>query len=473
MRPELNLRKAAPVTSILRPRAMFVAAMLALAAPFGPARGEEPAVGKYSLPSSLRLTQVPGEPIPLPPVTELPSWTSAPGGEGALTLAEVESLALANHPALRAAEGAMQAARGRWLQVGLPPNPVIGYAGEDIGVGGTSGKQGGFVSQEIVTAGKRGLSRAVASRDVAAAEQRFARARLAVLTTARTYYYQTLAAERAVALARQLKTMSDQAVRASELRLAAEEGSRVALLQSQIESESAALLEQQAANRRESAWRRLAALIGLDRESPTSLEEGQLSATADLPSLDWETTRGRLLMESPQLAEARLAVEGARWAVQWASAGRVPNVNLLAGVQYDQSASDTVANVQMSIPLPIFDRNQGAIAAACGELAAAQATLEQQELALEQRLAAVLRDYLTARARVTKYAETILPAARQSLDMVTLAYEQGELDYLQLLSAQRIYTEKHLAYLQDLESAWLTWAVIDGLLVGPLADGRN
>ena len=90
----------------------------------------------------------------------------------------------------------VRAARGEWLQVGLRPNPQIGYVGDEIGDEGRAGMQGGFVSQEFVTAGKLGLSRAVALREVSAAEQRLERTRRQVVTTVRMYYYELLAAER-------------------------------------------------------------------------------------------------------------------------------------------------------------------------------------------------------------------------------------------------------------------------------------
>ncbi len=125
------------------------------------------------------------------------------------------------------------------------------------------------------------------------------------------------------------------------------------------------------------------------------------------------------------------------------------------------------------MPLPIFDRNQGAITRADGELTAAQSALDSRELTLTQQLAAAMSQYTTASRRVAKYSESILPAARQSLDLVTQAYEQGELAYLDILTAQRIYTEKNLDYLNDLEIAWKQWALIDGQLVGPLPSSAN
>ncbi len=443
--------------------ATWLATAVALTAGADLARGDGPPLIAPTLESSLRFALAPEESIPAPPVS------ATPGAEQ-LTLPQAIALAESLHPALREAEGRLRAARGNWLQVGLKPNPEIGYSGMEIGDEGRAGQQGGFFSQEFVTAGKLGLNRAVALREVAAAEQRYARTRLQLVTTVRTYYYEALAAERAGALAGQLSDIAGQSVKVSDSLLKAGEGSRASLLQAQIQSESATLLEQQATNRREAAWRRLSSLLGIENEPPKALDDTLL---APLPELGWDATRDRVLSESPELAELRFAVERARWAVERARAGRVPNIDAQAGAAKDNATGDAIANVQISMPIPVFNRNQGAIAQACGELAAAQAALEQRELALQQRLAVALRDFATARQRVARYSETIIPTARQSLDIINRAYEQGELDYLQVLAIQQTYTETNQAYLQDLEIAWKQWAQIEGLLVGPLAVGDD
>jgi cobalt-zinc-cadmium efflux system outer membrane protein len=269
-----------------------------------------------------------------------------------------------------------------------------------------------------------------------------------------------------VTLARQLSEIAGQSVRASEQRLKAQDIPRTALLQSQIESDSALLLEQQANERYEAAWQRLALVLGWKDQPAAALED---VLARPLPELDYATIRERLMRESPELAELRFAVDRARAAVERASAGRVPNLNVMSGVQYDNAARETIANVELSMPLPVFDRNQGAVAQACGELASAQAALEARELALGERLSAAMRDYRTARERVEKYAGKVLPAARETLDMINTGYQQGELDYVELLTVQQTYAAKNLSYLQDLETAWKQWAEIDGLLVGDLA----
>lgn len=412
------------------------------------------------------------EPIPLPPVETPPVETPAdfPPSDGQLTLAEAETLAVAYHPAMREAEGRLRAAQGNWQQVGLRPNPEIGYLGEEMGDSGTAGKQGAFISKEFVTAGKLRLNRAVASRETAAAEQRLELVRLQLLTTVRIQYFEVLAAQRSLTLARQLTDIAAESVRASELRLKALDIPRVALLQSQIESESTSLLEQQASERYDAAWRRLATAIGLKDTQPRVLDD---ALVRPLPEFTWDQARQRVLAGSPELSELRFAVDRARWAVERATAGRVPNVMLEGGAQHDNVTGDEIANVRLSMPLPLFDRNQGAITQAYGELAAAQAALEEKELALEQRLAAAMRDYATARERVTRFAEKVLPVARESLDIISKGYQEGELDYLAVLTIQQTYAEKNLSYLRDLETAWKKWAEIDGLLAGPLADNAD
>jgi cobalt-zinc-cadmium efflux system outer membrane protein len=424
-------------------------------------RAEE--VGAETASRPIRFALAPHEPIPLPPI-------HSESGGGALTLAEAEAMAIAWHPAMRQAEGQVRAERGGWLQVGLPNNPQIAYEGTEIGDEGRAGMQGGFVSQEFITAGKRGLNRAVASRAISAAEQRLEQTRLQILTTVRLNFYEVAASERAVVLARQLEASNSQAVKASELRLQAQEGSRASLLQSRVEYEAAAILVEQATRRREAALRRLATVLGMENGPLPTLED---RLSDPLPEFDWESARARLLSESPDLAAMQFEVERTRWAVQRAVAGRVPNVTLMSGVQKDFATNYTFANVQFGMPLQVFDRNQGNITRAGGELVSAQAALEARELALVQQLAEAMRDYQVARRTVGRYQDSILPDALQSRDLVIQAYEQGELDYLQLLQTQQTYTEKSLAYLRDLETAWKQSAMIDGLLVGPLPGSSN
>ena len=170
-----------------------------------------------------------------------------------------------------------------------------------IGDDGTAGQQGGFVSQEFVTAGKLDLNRGVVLREQQAAEQRLQRTQLQVITTVRKYYFEALAAERSVTLARQLSDIAGKSVSVSEQRLKALDIPKTALLQSQIESESASLLEQQANERHEAAWRRLASVVGMPGDRPAALED---VLARPLPELDFATVSERLKQREPGVGRA-------------------------------------------------------------------------------------------------------------------------------------------------------------------------
>ena len=79
----------------------------------------------------------------------------------ALSLEDLERMALEQNPTLVQAAMHIQISRGEAMQAGLYPNPTVGYVAEQIGAAGTAGElQGAFIEQEIVTAGKLRLSRA-------------------------------------------------------------------------------------------------------------------------------------------------------------------------------------------------------------------------------------------------------------------------------------------------------------------------
>src|SRR5437588_8476442 len=117
-----------------------------------------------------------------PPLFRSPEpLTPAAQPQTSLTLETLEALALANSPAVDKAEAEVRALRGKWLQSGLYPNPVLGYSGDEMGDAGTAGKQGAFLQQELVTSGKLGARREVVAREIEQAEQQLNVQKLRVL----------------------------------------------------------------------------------------------------------------------------------------------------------------------------------------------------------------------------------------------------------------------------------------------------
>jgi cobalt-zinc-cadmium efflux system outer membrane protein len=386
-----------------------------------------------------------------------------------VTLAELEAIASERNPTLVQAAMQVEAARGTCIQAGLRPNPVIGYLGEDMGTDGTAGQQGGFVQQELVTAGKLRLRRNVAGHAVEQAEHALEAQRLRVLTDVRAGYYDVLVTQRMVDINEELVRIEEENTKATEQLLEAKEVSRVDVLQARVEAETTRIRLYGAGNRHQAAWRQLAALIGFPE-----MEHSDVAGNLDesLPELDWNETLTRLLAASPELAQARAGVQRAQCEVASQIANRVPNVGVLGGLRYDNAVQDTIATLQISVPLPVSDRNQGNIYKAQAGLIAARKEIDRLQLALRNRLAAVYEEYQTSRYQFERYVGDVIPKARESLDLVTVGYRQGELSYLQLLTAQRTFANVNLRYLDAMQTLRNKSVAIEGMLLsGGLGPG--
>jgi cobalt-zinc-cadmium efflux system outer membrane protein len=385
-----------------------------------------------------------------------------------LTLADAERLALANHPALARAAARVMAARGSWVQAGLPPNPTVGYMGGEIGNENTAGQQGGFLGQEFVTGGKLGLNRAVANQEIRFAEAELETMRQRVVNDVRVAFYDALVAQQTVRMVEDLVRISRDGVRSTESLFNQGEFSRVELLQARIEANSTQLLLDTSRNRDATARRQLAALLATDDRLPELTGD----AWADLPQFNWDEALTDVLADSPEIAAAQALVDKAGWEVSRARAERIPNIDAQLAVQRDNSSQDNIASVQIGLPLPVFDRNQGGIQKAQAELSEAHSNVVRVEQDLKRRLAVTFENYDNARRRVAEYKERILPDAKESLDLVTAGYRNGDFGYLTLLTAQRTYVQTHLSHLEALRQLRQATTSIETMLLSESLEDR-
>lgn len=379
-----------------------------------------------------------------------------------VTIAALEQLAQEHNPTLVQAAHRVEALQGEQLQVGLYPNPVVGYQADEVGDTGSAGQHGMFFSQEIVTANKLGLNRAVASYQVSQAEWELEAQRQRVVNAVRLRAYDVMAAQRTMALTDELVKIGEAATALAERLNAARQVSQVDVLQARVEANSARLQQVAARKSHAAAWRQLAAVVGMPDMQPAAVA-GQLED--DLPELSWDDSVAGLLNGSPQLAQALAGVERAQAAVAAACAQRTPNIEALAAVRYNDNSNSTNASLMLGVPLMIHNRNQGNIIKAQAELAAAQQELKRIELLLQEQLAAAFRDYDVAREQVGQYQRDILPDAKRSLELIESGYQQGEFGYLQLLTAQQTYSRTNLGYVERLRELRLRAVEIQGLLL--------
>ena len=238
------------------------------------------------------------------------------------------------------------------------------------------------------------------------------------------------------------------------------------MLQALVEADTVRIDVDNAHNDRVTSWRKLAAVVGIPDMQPKNLA-GNYSET--LPAMTWENVLQELLAVSPEIAASMANLERARWQLSRAHAGRIPDVDVEGNVKYDNGAGETLVGVRVGVPLMLFNRNQGNIQRAHAEVTVAARALERLELDLQRRLAIVFNRYEKARQQVQRYAQNILPNAREAQQLVQNGYQDGEFDYLAVLTAQRTYVRANLAYLDALRQAQENRVAIQGqLLTGSL-----
>jgi cobalt-zinc-cadmium efflux system outer membrane protein len=413
-----------------------VAAILATALVFSLARGQPQIADAF---------------LPPPGVTGTP-----------VSLDELEQLALANNPTLVVASANVRAARGRQIQGGLRPNPTIGYMAQDIGEEDTAGQHGGFVSQEFVTGGKLRLNRAIGSREVQERQLLFDAQQLRVLSDVRLRFYDALAAQRRAGLSDEIAELSRQAAGESRKQFDVGQISENDLLQSEIEAQESQILAANARNQEAESKRRLAAVVGVPELDLSSLSGNLEDGTT---ALSWEESVARVMSQNPRLAAAQMRVARARVALERARRENVPNVEVMASVSHMDQTGDDVAGVQVGIPLPICNRNQGNILTAEAELIAAENDSRRIELALQDQLAIAYRRYVDAQQQVTRYRDEIRPRAQKSWDFVEQGFRAQQVGPLALLTSQRTYTRVNLMYVEALAELRRAVTLIEGMLL--------
>lgn len=380
-----------------------------------------------------------------------------------LSLSQLEGIALQNNPAVKEAAARVDAARGNWVQVGLPPNPVLGYSGQQLGSNGAE-QVGVYLEQEVITGKKLGLSRQAAAWEIQRMESQLEAVRLRVLTDVRINYYEVLIAQRRRAVSEDLVRISERALEAADALFRAQEVSQADPLRARIDADTARIVLQNAVNQQAQAWRALAAVLGTP-QMPLQRLAGELKPQ-DL-DLSWEMELRRVLSDSPEIAAALANVQEAQWAIERAYAAVIPDIDIQAVIQDDRSTGSSNGNLQVTLPLPLWNRNQGGIRRAQAEAASAAQAVDRLALDLQARLASAFQRYASARNQVLQYSREggILDNAQRSVDLVRTGYTAGEFGLVDLLTAQRTYFQTNLAYLDSLREFWIAMMEIRGLLL--------
>ncbi|MFM8733761.1 MAG: TolC family protein, partial [Pirellulales bacterium] len=363
--------------------------------------------------------------------------------------AEFVAYAERNHPRLGAARAAVEAARGKAGQARLYPNPMASAGSPQIA--GPESQWNYYVTQDVVTAGKLKLAQQAALREVQQAQYDLIRARYDVLAGVRQSFYSLLVAQRRVEIYRLLLDIAKRSYEIGDALAKAGEGTKADVLFWSIERDRADVRLLNAAVFIETGRRELAAAIALPRADVGPIE-GDLFHK--MPWFDLKNLQDAIMQANskPRAIEARIAQN--QWALERAVVQPIPNINVLGGYQRQVGPAQQQGLMQVTMAVPLFDRNQGNIRSARAGIASARADLRQVELDLATQAAEAIAAYRTAQRQADWYEQYILPKARETVQLTQQLYARGEVTFLSLLQAQRTLTETELAFVEAQADRW-------------------
>ena len=257
--------------------------------------------------------------LPATPVT--PQAAGAPG----LHLEELERIALASNPTIAQVQANVRVSAGLARQAGIYPNPTVGYYADEVRGGYSGGgKQGGFISQTIVTGGKLRAARRVAELLTQEAGTAGEVQRLRVLNNVRTLFYQVLADQRLVDVRQNLAKLAADATQTSHQLANVGQADRPDVLQAEVEQQQVNVSLRIAQQNLRSSWRTLTAVVGKP-DLPQARLEGDLEAIPDLNYEEWLATT---LRDNPEMKLAQQSVERAEASLAQAKKAPIPDLQL-------------------------------------------------------------------------------------------------------------------------------------------------
>ena len=359
---------------------------------------------------------------------------------GTLTVEEAYRLAEAAHPSVPTAESRLAAGQAELREANalLWNNPSLSLEGSrrTAPATGSSGQRFrewaiGF-SQPFETGGQPAHRRtaAAAAREALAFAVSDARRRLRAEVAER--FYRVLALQARMAVETEAERIAEEASALAQKRLRAGEDSRLDANLARIEAER---VRNQAAAAREELVRSrgdLAALLGIPVAELRQVE-GELDPgpAPPLESID--------LAARADLLAARRFVQAARERVELARAERWPDVTvgLVGGREGPYDGRESFVGLGVSLPLPIFRRNEAAIARALAELTQAESEYRAALAAARAELAALLEQRALLAERVRRLRTEVIPALDENLALSRRARQVGEIGVTQLLVASR------------------------------------
>jgi cobalt-zinc-cadmium efflux system outer membrane protein len=370
---------------------------------------------------------------------------------GELTIRQALEMALAGNPDLASFPWELQSGDARIRQAGLRPNPELTVDLENFLGSGPLRRFDSLettlsISQLVELGGKRAARIRLASSEKEVSRWDYEAKRADVAAEVAKAFVDVLSAQDRLALAEELARLAKEVLNAVAARVTAGKISPVEETKASVAWSISGIELERTKRTIEAARKKLSATWGSSRPI-FSRAVGRLDQVTPIPPA--EDLVGRI-SGNPDIARWAAEIAQRRAVLAQDRAERIPNVTINAGIRRFREPEDTTFVAGATIPLPIFNRNQGKILESHYRISKAE---REREAAGNKVLAALSDAYqalATGYAEATTLKSAVLPGAQSAFEATSEGFRQGKFGYLEVLDAQRTLFEARGRYVEAL-----------------------
>ena len=378
-----------------------------------------------------------------------------------LSLARAIEFALEGNPEVAAAMRQLEATEGQVLQGSARPNPELAYSLEKTRT------QSWQLNLPVELGGKRAARTKAAEKSREQAQAQLIELKATVRANVAAAYFDVLTARERLALATDSTALAKSSTDTVAKRVAAGKVSPVEETKARVAEAGIRVELAQAASEQRNALSRLFALMGRT-DVPYTVLEGTAETLPPVPNL---ADLQALISSSPAVVLARIEVDRRKALTDLEQSKRVPDVKVSVGMQRNNETQRNVLLFGVSVPLPVFDRNQGNLLEALKLEDKARDELQGATVRLHSEVAQARERLTTITAEVQSLQQDVLPGAKSAYDAAAIGFENGKFNFLEVLDAQRTYFTAKSQYLKALGEAHRAAADIDRLLGASMVPG--
>lgn len=334
------------------------------------------------------------------------------------------------------------------------PNPTVSYGGvhlfSGLSTGATSQHQFGF-DQPLLLFHQRQARLDAADAGVAAEEAHVAQSLASRRLAIRGAFASLVSRQDQLRVLQDALTALERVQELVRGRAAAGDRSQYDVTRVTVETESLRVQTMTAAADVDDAAGQLAVLLGFPGWRPRAVGTLDAGSTSTDAAALWAAASQR----RPSIVALRKQQEAARSGLLLARRERLVVPVASGGLLKTQDVAGNSFLFGLSVPLPLFDRNQGAIAKATAQMTAADLDLQASLAEAQAEVESAADNLAKRRAALSAFETSVGQRAASLQQMAEDAYREGSADILELLDANRSLREIQLTRVEQREAVKL------------------